>query len=252
MMAVVWKEFKTMTTSAMSVMLHFIAPLFLLVFFATVLGRNLASFSYGGSEVDYLVYFTPGLIGYVTFMTFQMALTFIRHDRMSGILGIVVLAQGGLGGYIGGKMTAQVTINTIKSAALVLLSLLIAGGTTALGNIANMGLMLVVIVLGSAVWLLIGLSVAFILKRDDIREILMMLISMPLIFSSSMYYDVSLAPGWIRLISVVNPLTYTCNLARQAYLNESIGSCGVDLIVLAAMTVVALGCALFVSRRAEY
>lgn len=252
MIAIVWKEFKTFSTSALSMVFHFMTPLFLLVFFATVFSKNLNTYSFGGGEVAYLDFFTPGLAGYVTFMTFMMALTFIRHDRASGVLGIIVLAQGGLGRYIGGKMIAQTIFNLLKVGALICLSLLISGNAVALGKTPNLGAFLIAVLLGTIIWLSLGLTVALILKRDEMREIIVMLVSMPLVFSSSMYYDISHAPAWIRAISMVNPLTYTCNVARQAYLNESVGNVGGDVLVLAVMAVCSVGIALFVSRRSIY
>lgn len=251
MRAIIWKEFKTISGSVMSSVLHLVTPLFLLVFFATVLGRNLQSFQYQGNAVSYLDFFAPGLVGYVTFMTFQMALTFIRHDRVSGILGITVLAQGGLAGYLGGKLVAQAGINVVKVALLVPLAVLISQEPIALWNPANMMLFLIALLLGTTVWLGLGLALALKLKRDDVREIVIMVVSMPLIFSSSMYYDISRAPGWIRAISQVNPLTYTCNVLREAYLVES-ATFTSDLLVLSCMAAAATMLALIIARKTEF
>ncbi|RKX26320.1 MAG: hypothetical protein DRP47_08375 [Candidatus Zixiibacteriota bacterium] len=252
MIPIIWKEFKALQTSLMMIIFHFITPLFLLIFFAVALGRNLASFSYGGSAIDYLDYFTPGLVGYITFMTFQISLTLIRHDRMSGMLGIIVLSRGGLGEYLGGKLIAQLAINIAKIVLLIFLAMLISSGQVELFSLQNLGLFLLTILLGSSVWLSLGLALGLFLKRDDVREVLMMFISMPLIFSSSMYYDISRAPAWIQAIGIVNPLTYTCNLTRRAYLLPDMGSFSSDLGILACMAVVAMALAVFVSRRIDY
>ena len=252
MMPCVWREVKTTLTSLITIILHFVTPLFLLVFFATVLGRNLVSFSYNGATVGYLDFFTPGLVWYTTFMTFQMALLFIRHDRMSGMLGMMVLARGGLGGYITGKLVSQVAINIIKAASLVGLAVVISSGTTAVWRLPNLGLFGLAVLLGSVVWLCLGLAAAMVLKRDDVREILTMLIAMPLTFGSSMYYDITRAPQWIRAISQVNPLTYTCNVAREAYLSPTPTGFDRDLIILAVMAILSLTLAVGVSRKIDY
>lgn len=252
MIPIIWKEYKALQTSLVMMIFHFITPLFLLIFFAVVLGRNLASFSYDGSAIDYLDYFTPGLVGYVTFMTFQIALTLIRHDRMSGMLGIIILSRGGLGEYLGGKLIAQLVINIVKVTLLISLAMLISSGQVELFGLQNLGLFILAILLGSAVWLSLGLALGLFLKRDDVREVLMMFISMPLIFSSSMYYDISRAPAWIQAIGIVNPLTYICNLARRAYLLPDIDLFSFDLGILAFMAIIAMALAMFVSRRIDY
>jgi ABC-type multidrug transport system permease subunit len=249
MIAIMWREFKVGLTSLVTTTLHFITPLFLLIFFATVLSRNLTSFSYRGLSVGYIDYFTPGLIGFLTFMTFQIALAFVRHDRVSGMLGIVMLTRGGLGSYVSGKTVAQSIINLIKATLLVMVALLISDGDVALARFVNLALIVVAIVLGSTVWLALGVLLGLLMTREDIREVMVMVISMPLTFGSSMYYDISRAPGWIRAISDLNPLTYTCDLARKAYLLESVGPYSREISVLLIMAALSLAAVLIVSRR---
>ncbi|HWR83802.1 MAG TPA: ABC transporter permease [Candidatus Deferrimicrobium sp.] len=252
MKTIIWREFKTVITSGLSVVLHFVAPLFLLVFFATVFGRNLSAFSYEGMSVNYLDYFTPGLVGFVTFMTFQIALTFVRHDKMSGMLGIIVLSHGGLKEYVGGKIVAQSVVNMVKVIILIMLALIISQGEVAVAHVANALVLGVTVLLGTIVWLSLGLAIGLMMKRDDLREILVMLVSMPLTFSSTMYYDISKAPSWIQAISTINPLTYTCNSARQAYLVSASNFFSFDMLILILMALASLGISLYVSKNGDY
>jgi ABC-2 type transport system permease protein len=252
MIPILWKEFKALQTSLVTLVFHFVTPLFLLVFFATVMNRNVISFDYAGSAVKYLDFFTPGLVGYVTFMTFQLALTFIRHDKMSGILAIIVLSRGDLAGYLGGKLAAHLVINVFKIAALIALATLLSGSGIALLRPANAAMFLLAVCLGTTIWLTLGLATALLLPRDDIREMLTMLLTLPLVFASSMYYDVSRAPSWIQTIAGINPITYTCNIARRAYLRPDMGAISSDLGILVLMTVIAISLAVFVSRRIDY
>ncbi len=252
MIPTIWKEFRALQTSMVTVLFHFMTPLFLLVFFATVMGRNLSSFVYAGASVDYIDFFTPGLVGYATFMTFQLALTFVRHDRMSGMLGIIILCRSNLSGYVSGKLVAQLVINLLKVAALIALSMLLSGTQVALFQPANLIGFVLALAFGSTVWLGLGLATALVLSRDDIREVLTMFVSMPLVFASSMYYDISRAPAWIQAIARVNPLTYTCNLTREAYLLPDMNLFSTDLGILACMAVGAMALAVFVSGRLDY
>jgi ABC-2 type transport system permease protein len=203
-------------------------------------------------SVNYLDYFTPGLVGYMTFMTFQLALVFVRHDRTSGMLGIIVLSKGSLANYLGGKLLAQTIINLMKCLILVILSIIISGGHIYISYPLNAIAFIFAIILGTSTWLCLGVSLALRIKREDMREIIVMLLSMPLTFSSSMYYDISKAPSWIKAISIINPLTYTCDIARSAYLSESINIDSYKLIILFIMAIISIGIAIFLSRRQEY
>ena len=252
MKSMLWREFRTMVSSPLSIIIHFVSPLFLLIFFATVFGRNLQSFAYSGTSVSYLDYFTPGLVGYITFMTFQLALVFVRHDRVSGMLGIIALSKGNLANYIGGKIIAQIVLNIVKCLILVILSIIISQGNIFISHPMNTIVFCIAIILGTATWLCLGVSFALKIKREDMRDIIVMLLSMPLTFSSSMYYDISKAPSWIKAISIINPLTYTCDIARSAYLSESINIDSYKLMILFIMAIISIGIAIFLSRRQEY
>ena len=251
MMSILWREWRVLSRSLLTMTIHFVTPLFLLVFFATVMGNNVRSFSFNGDDVSYIAYFTPGLVGYVTFMTFQISMTFVRHDRMSGMLGIVCLSSGGLGGYLLGKLTSQIGINVIKAVALVLLATAISAVGVKLLAFGNLIMFALAIVLGTAVWLSLGIAIAMLLKRDDVRELITIMFSLPIAFASSMYYDVTRAPGWILGLSHLNPLTYVCNVARKAYLLPDHTAIDGDVLVLFFMVVVSVLLAFLASKRAS-
>jgi len=251
MMPILWREIKSLSSSAVMTVFHFTIPLFLLIFFATVLEKNIVGISYNGQSISYLDYFAPGLVGYVTFMSFQFSLTFIRHDRSSGILAIIRLARGNLNTYIGGKLAAQSLINSVKVILLISLATVALGGSYALLSAANLSLFFTALALGTVCWTAIGIALGFVIKRDDMREMISALVTMPLVFASSMYYDITRAPGWIKAVSVCNPLTYTCDLLRSAYLVESPSFLSGDLYVLLLITLAASSVAIVLSRRIE-
>jgi ABC-2 type transport system permease protein len=73
---------------------------------------------------------------------------------------------------------------------------------------------LIVVVLGSAFFSLLSVSIAGVaLKRDRLMGI-GQAITMPLFFASSALYPVSLMPGWVKVITGVNPLTYEVEALR--------------------------------------
>jgi ABC-2 type transport system permease protein len=61
-------------------------------------------------------------------------------------------------------------------------------------------------------------------------------ITMPLFFGSNALYPVDLMPGWLRAISVVNPLTYEVNALRTLLLGLP-GNLPLDLGVLVVSVV---------------
>lgn len=249
MLAIVWREFKVAISSPVVLIFHLLTPLFLLVFFASVLASNLRTFSYSGIQVSYFDFFTPGLAGYVTFMGFSLALTFVRQEKVSGLLNVTALARGSLVGYVSGKLTAQTILNFAKAAMLLVVAAVMSSGTSHLLRIPNLFIFVTTLAMGSVVWLSLGIALATIIRREDLRDVTVTLLTLPLVFSSSMYYDISQAPSWIRAISRINPLTYTCNGLRAAYLVDSVNYVSTDQAVLALMFLISLVSVFAITRR---
>ena len=71
-----------------------------------------------------------------------------------------------------------------------------------------------VVVLGSAFFSCLSMSIAGLaLSRDRLMGI-GQAITMPLFFSSNALYPTALMPGWLQAISKVNPLSYEVNALR--------------------------------------
>jgi ABC-2 type transport system permease protein len=67
-------------------------------------------------------------------------------------------------------------------------------------------------------------------------------ITMPLFFGSNALYPVDLMPGWLRVFSHVNPLSYQVDALRGLLIGTP-ANIGLDFGVLAGATAVAIGVA---------
>jgi ABC-2 type transport system permease protein len=68
--------------------------------------------------------------------------------------------------------------------------------------------------MGSAFFACLSMTVAgVVLKRDRLMGIGQM-ITMPLFFASNALYPVSIMPGWLQVLSRVNPLSYEVDALR--------------------------------------
>jgi ABC-2 type transport system permease protein len=100
----------------------------------------------------------------------------------------------------------------------------------------------VVIVLGSAFFATLSVSIAGLaLSRERLMGI-GQAITMPLFFGSNALYPVDLMPGWLRAISVVNPLSYEVNALRTLLLGLP-GNLALDLGVLVVAVIVGVSVA---------
>jgi ABC-2 type transport system permease protein len=237
MKAILWRELKVTFGSAFGLAAQFVAPVFLLVFFATAFSNNIGKIAIGDDQVSYLEFFAPGLFGYVTFLLLALSLAFVRIDKRSGMLAIIALSRTSLSGYFWGKFITQVLLVTLKIVFLIVLAVLLTGRAPAF-SLSNLPLFLLTLVLSVAVWYSLGLVGGIFLQRDDIREVVMILVTLPLTFASSMYYNVQIAPEPIRWIATVNPLTYTCNIFRGCFLDTLPSNVIFQLLILATFALV--------------
>jgi ABC-2 type transport system permease protein len=80
---------------------------------------------------------------------------------------------------------------------------------------------LAVVMLGSAFFACLSVTIAgIVLKRDRLMGI-GQAITMPLFFASNALYPVSLMPGWLKAISHVNPLSYEVSALRGLLVGTS-------------------------------
>jgi len=65
-------------------------------------------------------------------------------------------------------------------------------------------------------------------------------ITMPLFFASSAIYPISIMPGWLHPIAVVNPLTYVVDGMRDLLVTGNLSSLPVDVLAIVLATLVFL------------
>jgi ABC-2 type transport system permease protein len=96
---------------------------------------------------------------------------------------------------------------------------------------------LVVVMLGSAFFSCLSMTIAgVVLRRDRLMGIGQM-ITMPLFFASNALYPVKVMPEWLRVLSHVNPLSYEVD-ALRGLLIGSPANLALDFAVLLAAVLV--------------
>ncbi|HDJ27096.1 MAG TPA: ABC transporter, partial [Aciduliprofundum sp.] len=71
-----------------------------------------------------------------------------------------------------------------------------------------------------------------------------------LLFLSGAFFPIDGLPGWMKVLSLVNPMTYGVDLARWSLVGVSSFGPGLDLAVLGAVAALSLFIAAFCYERA--
>jgi ABC-2 type transport system permease protein len=97
-----------------------------------------------------------------------------------------------------------------------------------------------VVILGSALFATFSLIIACLVKTRERFMGIGQLLTMPLFFASNAIYPISIMPGWLQVISRVNPLTYEVDALRGLMVMGGVSVYGLAFDVgflLAAITI---------------
>lgn len=214
-----------------------IQPVLWLVIFGTTFA-NIRAIPTGG--LPYLAYLAPGVIAQSAMFVAIFYGIQIIWERDSGILAKLLVTPTPRVALVAGKAFAA-AIRSAVIAIVVLLVALLMRVELSWNPLRLIGALLVVM-LGSAFFTCLSLSIAgLVLKRDRLMGI-GQAITMPLFFASNALYPVDVMPGWVRVIAQVNPLSYEVSALRGLLLGVPT-SIGLDLLVLAVACVVGIAVA---------
>jgi ABC-2 type transport system permease protein len=184
--------------------------------------------------IPYLAYLAPGILAQSALFIAIFYGIQIIWERDAGVLTKLMVTPTPRAALITGKAFAAGVRSLMQGIVVVILSALLGVALTdnPLKLLAAAGFL----VLGSAFFSCLSMTIAGVaLQRDRLMGI-GQAITMPLFFSSSALYPTRVMPGWLQVISKINPLSYEVEALRSLLIGTST-DIWLDLGVLAAATV---------------
>jgi ABC-2 type transport system permease protein len=136
----------------------------------------------------------------------------IIWERDAGILTKLLATPTPRVALVAGKAFASAVRAIAQAVVVLVVAALLGVGLTA--NPAKLLGTFVALALGSAFFCCLSVTLAgWVLKRERLMGI-GQAITMPLFFASNALYPVAIMPGWLKLISHVNPLSYEVGALR--------------------------------------
>ncbi len=213
-----------------------INPLFFLLLFGPLLQSLMGApgFPTGSSAMNI---FLPGLLIQLgLFSTAYVGFGLIGEVRYGVVERLRVTPVSRLALLLGRALRDTVVL-VVQGILLVLcalpfgLTLNVVGILITLALLVLLGLLMVSISYALALWL----------KSEDALAPLLNTVTLPLLLLSGVLLPMTLAPGWLRAIAAVNPLSYAVEAARALF-NERLNDPSIPLAVglLTVLAVVAL------------
>ena len=190
-----------------------IASLVQPLLFLFVLGGGLSALvqsSTGG--VDFKTFLFPGVLSMSVLFTAAFAGISMVWDREFGFLREMLVAPVSTTAILLGKCLGGASVATIQ--AVVVLAL--AGLVGVPYDIGMMLELLVLLFLMSIMITALGLVLASRVKQVQSAMPLVQMIITPLMFLSGALFPLSRLPGWLTIVTHLNPMTYAVEPVRSA------------------------------------
>ncbi|MEU4171961.1 ABC transporter permease [Streptomyces sp. NPDC026665] len=162
--------------------------------------------------IPYLDYLAPGIIAQSAMFIAIFYGIMIIWERDAGILTKLLVTPTPRSALITGKAFAAGVKALIQAVVVVVIAALL--GVAMTWNPLRLFGVAVAVVLGSAFFSCLSMTIAgIVLTRDRLMGI-GQAITMPLFFGSNALYPVAVMPGWLKAVSLVNPLSYQVDALR--------------------------------------
>ncbi len=172
--------------------------------------------SQGGSATSYLAFLAPGILAFQTVMAGTVAGSILWADRRFGMLAQLLVGPFTRLEYLLGIIVTSLLFG-LGGAAVMLGVAVALLGTTTLG-VAGIAVMLGTIALGSVLFGALMLLLAALVKSNNAYNSVQILLIFFVNFASTVFYPLSpRLPEALRVLFVVNPLTYVADVVRHGY-----------------------------------
>jgi ABC-2 type transport system permease protein len=213
-------------------------PAMYLVFFGFGF-QSVASGADPGLGGGYLRFLGPGIMSFQAVMAGTVGGSMLWADRRWGMLAQLLVGPFTRLQYLLGIMVTSLLFGLVGALVMLGASAVLLGG--ALPGVLAVLAMLGVIGLGSLFFGSLMLLISALVKSNNAYNSIQILVLFLVNFASTVFYPLSpQLPGVLKVLFLVNPLTYIANNVRGVYLSSLNGTDLLELGVLAAETVVLL------------
>jgi len=215
-----------------------------------------AGFAYGsiigkmpGTNISYVLYLAPGIVVMQIMFAASMAGAMLWIDKRLAMFAQIVVGPFSRWQYILSKLVS-IMLQGMLNALLVFLiaSPVLVGLHISLEGLLYIGSSLA---LGSLFFGSLTLAISVFIKSNEAFNAILNVLFTPLMFLSSVFYSLQGAPIAIQLVALANPLTYAADMLRAGLLQIYAPHLSVEIIILAAESIMAFAIATFAFKRVK-
>lgn len=198
-------------------------------------------------NISYVQFVYPGMLAMaIIFASLQSAISII-FDREFGFLKEILVAPVPRVSVVLGKALAGSLIATVQGSLIFLFAPFVGVHLTPLTLLGSIGVMLLIGLGLTGVGILMAAKMTSFEGFGTVNNFIIM----PLYFTSAAQFPLTRAPGWLKEVARLNPLTYAVDLLRGLLNGVWSYNPGLDLAVLTGFALVVLSAATYAFTRTE-
>jgi ABC-2 type transport system permease protein len=189
-----------------------------------------------GSEIDYQQFIFPGIICMSVIFSSVFFGSYIIWDRKFDFLKSVMVAPVSRTTIFIGKTLGGMTTSIIQAAILLVIGLAIGMHYTPFSIVT----IAVIIILLSFALTSLGLTIGSYIESLEGFQLIVSFVVFPLFFLSGALFPLNNLPGWLSILTMVDPATYAVDALRSTILgitgkNPFVVDIGILLVCVIAL-----------------
>lgn len=237
-------ELRKVRHDTSQIWLRLVQPALWLIIFGTVFSQVRGINS---GPVTYRQFMTPGILAQsVMFVAIFYGITVV-WERDLGLLNKLLSTPVPRSAIVLGKALSAGVRGIFQAAAVLGIALIIRVHLT-INLWTVLGVFLIIILFGMC-FASLSMSLAPIFRTRERMMGIGQAITMPLFFASNAIYPLSMMPGWLKAIAVVNPLSYVVDAMRALLVTNDFSSLGQDILALLVATAAMIALASLAFRK---
>ncbi|MDD5163874.1 MAG: ABC transporter permease [Candidatus ainarchaeum sp.] len=231
--AVWFREVKRFANSKSRIVGSLAMPLFFLIALGGGIGALVPDFNYP-------TFILPGIIGMTILFNSIFSGVSIIWDRELGYLKELLVAPTSRATIVIGKALGGATTSVLQGAVILALGIIFGLASPSLIGVL---LAIFIMVIFATLIVSIGIIFASIITEIETFQLVVNLIMMPLFFLSNALFPVEKMPEWLKTLSMFNPVSYGVDALRTLINGAGSNPFVLDILILLAILIVALGLA---------
>ncbi len=222
-------------------------PFFFLAFLGIGINSTL-TLPAGFSDMNYLDFVAPGIIAMTLLFSSMFTGISVLWDKEFGFLKEILVAPVSRTSIVLGKVAAGMTTGVIQ--AFIVLGIAIGLGVQ-VTSIFGVLVSIIFILLISMSF--VSLGIAFASRMRDMQgfQIIMNFLIMPIWILSGAFFPIQGLPGWLMVLTRINPLSYGVDGLRSSLIGVSSMPWFVNISVLLGFSVAMITLGAYLFRKTE-